>query len=336
MQYKPFVQGCHKRTKCGRALKDNFVSPAVVDALRGIADHGMQGRSTLGGPTIMDINTGYVKDGNGLINLYRQDPPVQFTTAHTIEVIRRAIMHEFQLTTLYFTAPTFLTRLIGNASWTPAELHDEYWSDCAYEPHTPRGFDVSMSRHAHVDKNNTHHYDYSGLLYLADYGVEFTGGMFAFLDHHRNTTVEPARVFGVDALSGRPIASAAGTVVPPDMRCRYKTGRCPLARATKRSGRPLLLCEFHRAKQNSIKRKSDTKYRIDRQKARDAMDRPLQTQAQLPVDFDKCLLLSNPLHIPIVPLAHDPLTPLQQLISPTSDMGGDDIALLQFFVLTPR
>ncbi|ETV93480.1 hypothetical protein, variant 1 [Aphanomyces invadans] len=177
-QYKPFVQGCHKRTKCGRALKDNFVSPAVVDALRGIADHGMQGRSTLGGPTIMDINTGYVKDGNGLINLYRQDPPVQFTTAQytlyrdTIEAIRRAIMHEFQLTTLYFTAPTFLTRLIGNASWTPAELHDE---------------------HAHVDKNNTHHYDYSGLLYLADYGVEFTGGMFAFLDHHRNTTVEPAR-----------------------------------------------------------------------------------------------------------------------------------------------
>ncbi|ETV93483.1 hypothetical protein H310_12530 [Aphanomyces invadans] len=134
------------------------------------------------------------------------------------------------------------------------------------------------------------------------------------------------------------IASAAGTVVPLDMRCRYKTGRCPLARATKRSGRPLLLCEFHRAKQNSIKRKSDTKYRIDRlaQKARNAMDRPLQTQAQLPVDFDKCLLLSNPLHIPIVPLAHDPLTPLQQLISPTSDMGGDDIALLQFFVLTPR
>ncbi|ETV93482.1 hypothetical protein, variant 3 [Aphanomyces invadans] len=142
-------------------------------------DHGHQHRYRR--PRVVSFAiavVGYVKDGNGLINLYRQDPPVQFTTAQytlyrdTIEAIRRAIMHEFQLTTLYFTAPTFLTRLIGNASWTPAELHDE---------------------HAHVDKNNTHHYDYSGLLYLADYGVEFTGGMFAFLDHHRNTTVEPAR-----------------------------------------------------------------------------------------------------------------------------------------------
>ncbi|KAG9400990.1 hypothetical protein AC1031_009715 [Aphanomyces cochlioides] len=54
-------------------------------------------------------------------------------------------------------------------------------------------------------------------------------------------------------------AIAQASFVPEDMRCRYKTGRCPLARATKRSGRPLLLCEYHRLKQNSIKRKSDTK-----------------------------------------------------------------------------
>ncbi|RHY97962.1 hypothetical protein DYB35_007145 [Aphanomyces astaci] len=169
----------------------------------------MQGRSTLGGPTIMDINTGmysadhpirrweftsscigYVKDGNGLINLYRQDPPVQFTTEQytlyrdVIESIRLAIMDEFRLSTLYFTAPTFLTRLIGNASWVPQEMHDEYW-------------------HAHVDKNNTRHYDYSGLLYLADYGVEFTGGLFAFLDKDKNTTVEPARgISGIIKLCG--------------------------------------------------------------------------------------------------------------------------------------
>ena len=39
-----------------------------------------------------------------------------------------------------------------------------------------------MTQHAHVDKNNTEHYDYSGLLYLSDYETDFTGGMFAFLD----------------------------------------------------------------------------------------------------------------------------------------------------------
>ena len=34
-----------------------------------------------------------------------------------VEKIRQTIMREFELTTLYFTAPTFLTRLVGNVSW---------------------------------------------------------------------------------------------------------------------------------------------------------------------------------------------------------------------------
>ena len=45
--------------------------------------------------------------------------------------------------------------------------------------HTKKNNDT---QHAHVDKNNTEHYDYSGLLYLSDYETDFTGGMFAFLD----------------------------------------------------------------------------------------------------------------------------------------------------------
>lgn len=44
-----------------------------------------------------------------------------------IERIRQALMEEFKLETLYFTAPTFITRAIGNESWVPAEIHDEYW-----------------------------------------------------------------------------------------------------------------------------------------------------------------------------------------------------------------
>ncbi|KDO27586.1 hypothetical protein SPRG_06854 [Saprolegnia parasitica CBS 223.65] len=179
-QYQPFVRGCHKRTKCGRAVRDAFISDADVTALRGIADHGMAGRSMLGGPTIMDINTGFVKDADGLTNLYRADPPTRFSRSQydlykrTIESIRQALMEEFELSTLYFTAPTFITRIIGNASWTAAEIHDEYW-------------------HPHVDKNNTWHYDYSGLVYLSDYGIDFTGGLFAFIDDTKNHTFEPAR-----------------------------------------------------------------------------------------------------------------------------------------------
>ncbi|RLN60516.1 hypothetical protein BBJ28_00008710 [Nothophytophthora sp. Chile5] len=91
-----------------------------------------------------------------------------------IEKIRLALIDEFQLEVLYFSAPTFITRLVGNESWTPTEIHDEYW-------------------HPHVDKDNTEHYDYSGLLYLADYGVDFTGGLFAFIDEDSELVVEPAR-----------------------------------------------------------------------------------------------------------------------------------------------
>jgi len=55
------VQGCHKRRKCGRVVRDNFVTPEIVEQLREMAEIGMKGRSTLGGPTIMDINTGLSK-----------------------------------------------------------------------------------------------------------------------------------------------------------------------------------------------------------------------------------------------------------------------------------
>ena len=36
-------------------------------------------------------------------------------------------------------------------------IHDEYW-------------------HTHIDRNNTPHYHYSGLLYMSTYEKDFTGG----------------------------------------------------------------------------------------------------------------------------------------------------------------
>ncbi|KAF1794166.1 Prolyl 4-hydroxylase, alpha subunit [Phytophthora cactorum] len=186
-----FVPGCHQEneTMCGRALIDNFVTPEQVTQLREIAEIGMQNRSELGGPTIMDINTGFVRDSEGLVNIYQPEQRIpnedkpgvkRFTKKQfslyrgVVEKIRLAVMKEFGLEELYFSAPTFMTRLIGNESWTPSEIHDEYW-------------------HPHVDKENTKHYDYSGLLYLADYAEEFTGGLFSFIDENSETVIEPAR-----------------------------------------------------------------------------------------------------------------------------------------------
>lgn len=50
--------------------------------------------------------------------------------------IRDRIKRLFGITKLWFTAPTFTTRLVGNPEWSAAEMHDEYWT-------------------IHVDKNNT-------------------------------------------------------------------------------------------------------------------------------------------------------------------------------------
>jgi hypothetical protein len=80
-----------------------------------------------------------------------------------MERIRARVAQEFGLSRLYFTAPTFITRLVGNPAWKPQEMHDEYW-------------------HPHVDKENTAHYDYSGLVYLSNSGDDFTGGDLAFID----------------------------------------------------------------------------------------------------------------------------------------------------------
>jgi hypothetical protein len=69
-----FVPGCHRiGNQCGRVVRDHFVTPQEVEQLRQIAEIGMTNRSKLGGPTIMDINTGFVKDGNGLVNIYKQN-----------------------------------------------------------------------------------------------------------------------------------------------------------------------------------------------------------------------------------------------------------------------
>jgi 2OG-Fe(II) oxygenase superfamily len=116
-----------------------------------------------------------LRDADGVINIYRGDVSVYSADDYefykqTVEKIRSFVQNSFQLDFLYLTAPTFVTRLIGNSSWSPKSMHDENW-------------------HMHVDKANTKHYDYSGLLYLSEYGVDFEGGLFQILSP--NMTVQP-------------------------------------------------------------------------------------------------------------------------------------------------
>ncbi|KAH9104321.1 hypothetical protein LEN26_015057 [Aphanomyces euteiches] len=133
-------------------------------------------------------------------------------------------------------------------------------------------------------------------------------------------------------------AIAQASFVPEEMRCRYKTGRCPLARATKRNGRPLLLCEYHRLKQNSIKRKSDTKYRKDRkaQKLRQQQEQHHEQQQQ-PQTTHKTtwtpplLELQHSLSSSSMPLTHQPQAHTSN--TATGLIPPDEIDMLSYFIL---
>ena len=137
-------------SKCSRHVMDGVFEESDITALHEIAKKGMSSRGTsVGGPTILDINTGFIRDSNGLENLFTRDESNKIFSdddfAHYGKIIaklRDTVMKIMNINDLYFTAPTFITRLDGDTAWEPKELHDEYW-------------------HPHADRNNTAHYHYS-------------------------------------------------------------------------------------------------------------------------------------------------------------------------------
>ncbi|OEU08642.1 hypothetical protein FRACYDRAFT_249538 [Fragilariopsis cylindrus CCMP1102] len=221
------VQGqIQQQFECHRFVIDNFISIEEINQLRRITFKGMSyvddndsnstdsdstsdststTSSASGGPTIMDINTGYIRNTNEVTSIYsnsssegnekrklKKRHAIRFTEndhelyQDVIDRIQKRITKEFlQLSSssssssVYHTAPTFITRAVGSLEksyngdgdgdntngngWIPKSDHDIYWSP-------------------HVDVNNTDHYHFSALLYLSNYEDDFTGGMFKFLD----------------------------------------------------------------------------------------------------------------------------------------------------------
>ena len=60
---------------------DDFITPSEVTELLRISDIGMAYSSESarrGGPTIMDLDTGYLRDSTNLKNIYNSDPKPAF------------------------------------------------------------------------------------------------------------------------------------------------------------------------------------------------------------------------------------------------------------------
>lgn len=170
-----YSPGCISST-CLRRIVDGIFTDDDIANLHAIARKGMSQRPVVGGPTILDINTGYIRDSDGLDNLFTKSNDIYTSEdfAHygqIIQKLKETVMQTFQLPTLHFTAPTFITRIDADTPWQPQAIHDEYW-------------------HPHADHNNTEHYHYSGLLYMSTYGEDFTGGRFKFVNADSHDSFE--------------------------------------------------------------------------------------------------------------------------------------------------
>ncbi|KAM8837970.1 2-oxoglutarate and iron-dependent oxygenase domain-containing protein 3 [Spinachia spinachia] len=171
--------GCTPQ-RCGRAITDNVVTREEAQVLRRLAERGLALAGSDGGASILDLHSGALSMGKQFVNIYRYfgDQIGDVFTQEDFQLYRNVreriqavIAETFGLdrTLLYLTKPTFFSRINSTLAKTQ---HDEYW-------------------HPHIDKVTYGSFDYTSLLYLSDYGSDFTGGRFIFMDQNANRTVEP-------------------------------------------------------------------------------------------------------------------------------------------------
>ena len=118
---------CYSKT-CTRAVVDGLFADGEARKLLDIAKKGMATRQSVGGPTILDINTGYIRDSNGLDNLFSKDnsifDEVDFAVyGAVINKLKQAVENTFNISNVFFTAPTFITRLDGRSDWEPQGVY---------------------------------------------------------------------------------------------------------------------------------------------------------------------------------------------------------------------
>lgn len=162
--------------KCGRCVMDHLFDGTIVNKLRAIAEKGLAQGGSNGGASILDLHSGALSKGNKFINIYQLEKEIFTNEDFQVykemkNIIQEKIANEFEIpkSELYLTKPTFFSRMDSKPAKTK---HDEYW-------------------HPHIDKITYKTFYYTSLLYLSEYGADFMGGRFTFIDKRSNKTVEP-------------------------------------------------------------------------------------------------------------------------------------------------
>lgn len=167
--------------KCGRVVTDKLVSSTETDILLKIATSGLGLGGSDGGASILDLHSGALSKGQGFIDIYALPEAKKIFNSADFAIykvvrtkIQHAVAHNFAVPSdkIFLTKPTFFSRMTNASAKT---IHDEYW-------------------HPHVDKETYESFHYTSLLYLNDFGRDFEGGRFIFIDKDSvNTTVEPRK-----------------------------------------------------------------------------------------------------------------------------------------------
>ncbi|KAM4663998.1 2-oxoglutarate and iron-dependent oxygenase domain-containing protein 3 [Discoglossus pictus] len=171
--------GCTPR-RCGRAVTDFVITREEAENMQRIAQAGLALGGSDGGASILDLHSGALSMGENFVNMYKYfgDKIREKITEEDFQLyrdVRLRIQQEIASTfgietpSLYLTKPTFFSRMNSSEAKT---THDEYW-------------------HPHIDKVTYGSFDYTSLLYLSNYGQDFGGGRFIFMDEGSNKTVEP-------------------------------------------------------------------------------------------------------------------------------------------------
>ncbi|VEN45674.1 unnamed protein product [Callosobruchus maculatus] len=180
---------------CGRFVSDKIVTAVEADILLKFAKKVMAMGGSSGGATVMDLNSGALSYNDKFINAYIKDEKLLIPSDRTIfklvrSKIQNAIAQTFKLDvdSIHVTQPLFFSRLTALEAKIP---NDEYW-------------------HPHIDKDTYESFHYTSLIYLNDYGMDFDGGRFVFMDNMekslKNITVEPRK--------GRVLMFSAGAENP--------------------------------------------------------------------------------------------------------------------------
>lgn len=184
-------------THCGRFVSDSLVDAMEVTKLREIAEEGFQLSESSGGASILDLHSGAISHGENFVNLYKlESSKGLFKKEHLLtyklvkEKIKTAIADRFEIDQkhLYLTYPTFFSKITNETAKT---VHDEYW-------------------HPHVDKKTYESFHYTSLLYLSDFGKDFKGGRFRFIDGSEADGEKPKKFSYIEPKKGRLSAFTSG------------------------------------------------------------------------------------------------------------------------------